>query len=190
MLSSHIQVPLIFQAVNTAVDLCVSGFIWSQLPSEQKPQPAGNPNSLPSTPGQLQESPSPWLWSAAASQLWCWQLSARESRNGLLDTRELLHRGLWQRYPYGKQCRKNRPEIQHSGGASYDSQVFLQRKTETGIARQEGCSRVLCHPLFSIQLLWMCLFCTKARAHTRWLPQDPQLCPAADTTSGSWLQLD
>ncbi|KAF2987144.1 hypothetical protein EK904_012080 [Melospiza melodia maxima] len=47
--------------VNTAVDLCVSGFIWSQLPSEKKTQPAGNPNSLPSTPGQLQESPSPWL---------------------------------------------------------------------------------------------------------------------------------
>lgn len=181
--------PLTSQAVNTAVGLCVSGFIWSQLPSEQKPQPAGNPNSLPSTPGQLQESPSLWLWSAAASQLWCWQLSPRENRNGLLDTRELLHWGLWQRY-LPKWC-KNRPEIQHSGAASYYSQVFLQRKTEAGIARQEGCSRVLCHPLFSIQLLWMCLFLYKGQSsHMVAAPGSPALSSCRHSTSGSWLQFD
>lgn len=154
----------------------MSGFIWSQLPSGHNPQPAGNPHSQPSTLRHLWQSPSLSCTSAVV-------LAAlpKENRNGLLDTRELLHWGLWQRYPNGKWCHKNTPEIQHSGAASYYSQVFLQRKAEAGTARPDP-SRVLCCPLFSIQLFWTCLFLHKGQSSQMVaVPASPALPCAADT---------
>lgn len=153
--------PLAFQAVNTAADLC-----W-----------------VASSVHSCHQSTSPWLGSAAASLL-CFTSAAmlaalpkgkQEWAPGPAALRAVAEIPKWL---------VNDTLRTHLKSCTLLLLLTTHRfspETEAGVAWPEGCSRVLCCPLFSIQFVWTCLFLHKGQSSHTWLPHDSQLCPVLQT---------